>query len=127
MQLPDTREPVRSGAIVTFLNTFNRGDRDLLPRRSDATVSQALTMMNNPFIMNRIHQTNQGSTVSTLLGQNLDPATIIRRLFLSTLSRPATEAEVASFLPSFQQQGSRVAAEALQWILLNKLDFIFNY
>ena len=33
----------------------------------------------------------------------------------------------ALLTPMFQQLGTRVAAENLQWMLLNKLDFIFNY
>jgi hypothetical protein len=127
MQLPDTKEPIRAQAIVQFLNSFGRGDRDTSARRSDGSVSQTLNMMNNTFVMGRIHQANQGSTVSTLLAQNADAASIIRQLYLSTLSRPPTAAEIAMFTPTFQQQGTRVAAEGLQWILLNKLEFIFNY
>lgn len=127
MGFPDTREPRSNGAVVQFLNSFGRGDRDTSFRRSDGSVLQALNMMNNGFVENRIHQTNQGSRVAALLGQTSDPATIIRQLFLSTLSRPATSDEVALFTPSFSQQGTRLAAEGLQWVLLNKLDFIFNY
>jgi hypothetical protein len=127
MQLPDTREPRAGGGVVQFLDAFGRGDRDLSPRRSDGSVIQSLTMMNNNFISSRIHQNNAGSRVSQLLAQNLDAASIIRQLFLSTLSRPATAQEIALFTPMFQQQGNRLAAEGLQWLLLNKLDFIFNY
>jgi hypothetical protein len=127
MQLPDTKEPLRLPAVNQFLNAFGRGDRDTTPRRSDGSVLQSLNMMNNTFVMSRIHQANQGSTVSTLLAQNLDAASIIRQLFLSTLSRPPTAAETALFTPSFQQLGTRVAAEGLQWVLLNKLEFLFNY
>lgn len=128
MQLPDTREP-RAGAgnVIQFLDSFGRGDRDQLLRRSDGSLLQTLNMMNSPFVMGRIHQANAGSRVSALLSQNLDATAIIRQLYLSTLSRPATSQEIALFLPSFQQQGNRVAAEGLQWVLLNKLDFIFNY
>jgi hypothetical protein len=127
MQLPDTREPRRNFAVATFLNAFGRGDRDLNLRRSDGSLSQALTLMNNVFVMSRIHQANTGSRVATLLAQTSDAQTIIRQLFLWTLSRQPTADELAFFTPTFQQQGSRVAAEGLQWVLLNKMDFIFNY
>ena len=126
MQLPDTREPQRNAA-TGFLNSFGRGDRDQNIRRSDGSVLQALNMMNNNFVMQRIHQNNAGSRVSSLLAQSTDPATIIRQLFLNTLSRNATDAEVQLYAPMFQTQGTRIAAESVQWILLNKLDFIFNY
>jgi hypothetical protein len=31
------------------------------------------------------------------------------------------------FLPTVAQLGTRSAAEGLQWMLLNKMDFNFNY
>jgi hypothetical protein len=127
MQLPDSREPSRNTAVASFLNSFGRGDRDLNPRRSDASGLQALNMMNNTFIMTRIHQNNQGSRVATILSQTADPATIIQLLYQYTLSRNPTSAETALFMPMFQQQGVRVAAEGLQWILINKMDFLYNY
>ena len=127
MQFPDTREPRSSNPVATFLNTFGRGDRDTAFRRSDGSVLQGLTMMNNAFVMTRIHQINAGSRVAALLGQNANAQTIIEQLFLNTLSRRATAAEIALFTPAFQQQGNRLATEGLQWLLLNKMDFIFNY
>jgi hypothetical protein len=127
MQLPDTKEPRSNGAVVAFLNAFGRGDRDTTFRRSDGSVLQALNMLNNAVIDNRIHQTNQGSRVQVLLSLTSDATTIIQDLFMSTLSRPPTSDEVAALIPMFQQQGTRTAAENLQWVLLNKMDFLFNY
>jgi len=127
MQFPDTKEPLSAGAVVTFLNSFGRGDRDTNPRRSDGSVLQGLNMMNNNFISTRIHNANTGSRVQSLISQNADVPTIIRQLFLNTLSRPPSSDEVALLTPMFQQQGTRAAAENLQWVLLNKMDFIFNY
>jgi hypothetical protein len=69
MQMPDTRGPANNGQVVAFLNSFGRGDRDLNNRRSDGSVLQALNMMNNNFIMTRMHQNNAGSRVATLLQQ----------------------------------------------------------
>lgn len=127
MQLPDTREPRTNGQVAGFLNAFGRGDRDQTTRRSDGSVTQSLNMMNNAFLMTRIHANNQGSTVARLLSQTNDPQQIIRQLFLTTLSRQPTSAETAVATPLMQQLGNRGGAEALQWILLNKSDFLFNY
>ncbi len=126
MQFPEPREP-QNGAVAAFLNSFGRGDRDQLPRRSDGSLLQALNLMNNPFVMTKIHQGNQGSAVASILAQTSNPTTIIQQLFLNTLSRPATPEEIALFTVQFQRQGVRPAAEGLQWILLNKLEFVFNY
>jgi hypothetical protein len=127
MQFPDTREP-RSNLIAnTFLNAFGRGDRDTSVRRSDGSLLQALNMMNNAFVDTRIGPNSPGSRVQALVNQNAPAITIIHELFVNTLSRRPTNDEIALFMPMFQQQGNRVAAEALQWTLLNKLDFLFNY
>src|SRR5438093_1257639 len=127
MQFPDTREPRSNGSIAAFLNAFGRGDRDTTFRRSDGSILQALNMLNSSFVSTRIHQNNQGSHVATLLLQTADPGVIIYDLFATTLSRPPSDREMAMFLPMFQQQGNRMAAENLQWVLLNKMDFLFNY
>jgi hypothetical protein len=77
--------------------------------------------------MGRVHQANAGSRVASVLAQTSDPTTIVRLLFQNTLSRNPTAAESAMFVQSFQGQTVRVATENLQWVLLNKLDFLFNY
>jgi hypothetical protein len=127
MQFPDPTEPRSNGTVAAFLNAFGRGDRDTNPRRSDASILQSLNMLNSPVLMSRVHQNNQGSHVATLLSQTADPQTILWDLFLNTLSRPPTSQEIAFFTPMFQQQGNKTAAENLQWLLLNKVDFLFNY
>jgi hypothetical protein len=98
-----------------------------MSRRSDGSILQSLGMLNSSVVLGRIHQNNQGSRVATLLSQTSDSQAIIRDLFLNTLSRPPTDQEVALFTPIFQQSGNQVAAENLQWVLLNKIDFLFNY
>src|SRR2546426_12065404 len=90
-------------------------------------IFQALNMLNSPFVLTRIHQNNQGSHVAAVLAQTADPGIIIWDLFATTLSRPPSDTEMALFGRIFQQQGNRVAAENLQWVLLNKADFLFNY
>ena len=124
MQFPDTKE---GGSVAAFLNAFGRGDRDSMARRSDGSILQSLDMLNSPVVLGRIHQNNQGSRVATILSQTADPQTILWDLFMNTLSRPPTDQEIALYTPTFQQQGNRVAAENLQWVLLNKVDFLFNY
>jgi hypothetical protein len=127
MQFPDTKEPRNNGTVSAFLNSFGRGDRDTTFRRSDGSILQALNMLNSNIILGRIHQANAGSHVSTILSQTSDPQTVLWDIFLNTLSRGPTNQEITLFTPMFQQQGIRVAAENLQWLLLNKEDFLFNY
>lgn len=127
MQLPDTVEP-RGNAIAGFLNSFIRGDRDVKPRSLEPSIQQALNLMNNTFVLNRIHQTNAGSLVARLLADTtLTNQQIVTQLYLSTLSRNPAQTELDALLPLFSSQTKRDATEGIQWALLNKMDFIFNY
>jgi hypothetical protein len=126
MQLPDTSVP--GGNASTFLNSFVRGDRDVKPRSLEPSIQQALNLMNNSFVMNRIHQNNANSTVSKLLADaNLTSQDIITKLYLNTLSRLPTNDEINALLPLFSSYSRRDATEGIQWALLNKMDFVFNY
>ena len=128
MQLPDTSEPRGNNQAIQFLNSFIRGDRDVKPRSQEPSILQALNLMNHQFVMTRIHQGNAGSAVAKLLAdQSLTPPQLITQLYLSTLSRNPTPAELDTLTPLFSSMGRQGAAETVQWALLNKVDFIFNY
>jgi hypothetical protein len=128
MQLPDTQEP-RSNAdgATTFMNYFMRGNRDTTTRTGEATVLQALAMMNNNFVLRRVRNSTAGSNVNRLLAnRDVDDDRLIDELYLATLGRYASAAErdaARAALKSNRTQG----AENLQWALLNKLDFLYNY
>ena len=123
MQLPDT-----TGGTTDFLNSFLRGDRDAVRRSQDPTMLQSLNLMNHSFVMGRVHQGNSGSKVQQLLANTaLTSQDIITQLYLTTLSRNPTQTEMNTLLSSFTTLGKKEATESLQWVLLNKMDFIYNY
>lgn len=127
MQLPDTSEP-RGNGVISFLNSFIRGDRDVKPRSNEASIQQALNLMNNSLVMNRIHQNNAGSLVARLLADtSLNARQITTQLYLNTLARNPSQSELDALTPLFTSMSRRQATEAVQWALLNKMDFIFNY
>jgi hypothetical protein len=137
MQLPDTVEPRSNGVSAAFMNSFLRGNRDSSLRSGDASILQSLNLMNNGFITTRIHQSNRvtianqpeiPSAVRELLANtSLTNDQIITQLYLNTLSRKPTDTEKAKLLPYFTSMGKTLATESIQWVLLNKVDFIFNY
>lgn len=126
MQLPDTQEPRGNGAVTTFLNYFLRGDRDANFRSSDATILQALNMMNNTFVTSRIRNSNANTTVSKLLAQALSDDQLIQELFLGNLGRFPTTAELSA-ARNVLKPNRTTGAESLNWVLLNKIDFLYNY
>jgi hypothetical protein len=114
--------------VAQFLNSFIRGDRDVKPRSLEPSIQQALNLMNHSFVMTRIHQNNAGSTVARLLADtSLTNQQIITQLYLNTLSRNPSQSELDALLPLFTSSSKQDATEAIQWALLNKVDFIFNY
>ena len=102
--------------------------RDQKLRTVDPTIMQSLNLMNNSFVMGRIHRGNAGSYVSKLLANtSLTNEQIIEQIYLTTLSRPPTANEVKKLLPYYTSLGKQVATESVQWVALNKVDFMFNY
>ncbi len=156
MQLPEPREPrfgQQNGSSANILNTFLRGNRDVNFRQADSSILQALNMMNNDFISRRIRyiadnsSNNAGNStdgyIAPISGYNtekilstvkrvmetpgLTNEQIITELYLNTLSRNPKQSEIAKVLPYFTSMGKQGAIESLQWVLLNKVDFLFNY
>jgi hypothetical protein len=130
-QLPDITEPRSDGNITYFLSQFGRGDWNSTPRNSTSTVLQVLFLMNDNQINARTFASRDGSRstrVATLLASNLSEAEMVRQLFISTLGRNPTADETAALQ---KDRGSRASLEDwltdVQWALLNKLDFLFNY
>ena len=127
MQLPDTREPLSNRRVALLLDSLGRGDRDLTQRSSDSSALQALNLMNHDFITLRINADIPFGTIAQVLSETQDPLEITQRVYLATLSRLPTDQELALLLPGMTQLDRKAGAQYLQWILMNKLDFIFNY
>lgn len=136
MQLPDTLEPfnrrdrsANTQASVlgnVFLNTFERGDRDDLPRSTTPSISQGLTLMNSPFVNARINASNANSTLGRLLAANNQDQKLVEDLFLTVLSRYPNKTEMNQALNMLKPNRNQ-GAEDLMWVLINKIDFIYNY
>jgi Protein of unknown function (DUF1553)/Protein of unknown function (DUF1549) len=128
MQLPEASpEPRSNGAVNTFLNLFLRGNRDQNARSGEATILQALNMMNNTFVTTRLRNATAGSTVNRLLAnRDYSDSRVVEELFLSALSRLPTAEELTVGMAALK--ANRVqGAENLMWVLLNKIDFLYNY
>ncbi len=130
MQLSDVNGvPLGNGtfprSVRGLLEAFTRGDREETGRSGEGSPLQALGLMNNRFVLNRLNRNNQAST----LGQSIELAddALVTNLYLSVLSRPPT-AEETAFGVNYLQGGNRGnRATNLMWALFNKTDFYFNY
>ena len=130
-QLPDPTEPSTDFRVTEFLNQAGRGNWLTIDRSSEPTILGLLYSMNDSQNVNR----SLGNSTVAVSSRNrvlqIDGAPIndeeaIRRMFLGTLSRPPSDTETAKVLA--YRSGLRAQwLSDLQWALLNKLDFIFNY
>jgi hypothetical protein len=127
MQLPDITGP--GGDAQTVLDSFIRGNRDDQQRKSDGSILQALSLMNNNFVVQRSRAT--GANASQLIAQNLGKSNndLINTVYLTILSRLPSNTEMQKAATWIPVSGStRTAAlQDLVWSLYNKVDFVFNY
>jgi hypothetical protein len=128
-QMPDPTEPRSDAAVVEFLNSFGRGDWISNRRDPSPTILQLLYTLNAPQIVLRSFASRPDSPVARaakLADSKLSDEEVIRQLYLAALTRYPTQEELATVVR--MKQGNRLDwISDLQWALLNKLDFIFNY
>ncbi|HYE75179.1 MAG TPA: DUF1553 domain-containing protein, partial [Blastocatellia bacterium] len=118
-------EDINNSEAKNFMRTFGQANREQFDRQPGGSILQAMSLMNSPFVTRRVMAEN-GSLVEKLVTSNKNSSQIVDELYLATLSRNPTAAEkqlAVSWLEKDRKQG----AEDLQWALLNKLDFVFNY
>ncbi len=124
MQYP---EPAKETS--TLLAAFLPGDRDLQPRKQDGAIQQALGLMNDGQVMNKLVVSGAGSAQSllSLATATKDNGAATNLLFINILSRYPTIAELTS-ANTFLSTGTRTQKmQELMWTLYNKVDFVFNY
>ena len=111
-----------------FLNSFGQANRESNEPTTDGSITQAVLLMNGPFIKSKI-KAEADSHLGKLLRR--EPAMrsedLADELFLRFLSRWPTEAEKTESVHLLAERGPTAGGEDLQWVLMNKLDFVFNY
>jgi len=133
IQMPDASEPRSNSTALSFLASFNRGNRDTVPRSQTGSSIMWLNLMNSSFVTSRVKASGTGaSPVLTALAANGSNEAVVEELFLGFLSRRPTEAEKKVALAALGKSGSAgytraAAVEDLAWALINKIDFLYSY
>ena len=120
-----TPENIGDGDAKQLLRTFGQSNREWANPAKNGSILQAMMMMNSKFVTSRVTATG-GSFSRTMLDSNLTEDQIVDAMYLRSLSRKPTEheREIARYWITENRQ---IGIEDLQWSLLNKLDFLFNY
>lgn len=126
MQLPDPLEPRASRFVTSFLNSFQRGNRDTVQRDQAGSMLMMLEMMNSPIVNDRTRVAN--SPFLRSMRDNPDAGAAVEEMFLAFLSRRPSESEKAVALETLSQASSRTqGVEDLAWALMNRVEFLFSY
>jgi hypothetical protein len=115
-----------------FLNLFGRSDREFLGNLDpllEPTLTQALHIINSSYVNGKLKDRN--GTITQLLepksGEKLQPAELVTELYLMTLSRHPTEAELKTATTHLADNDTRRDdTEDLLWALISSRSFLFN-
>jgi hypothetical protein len=113
-----------------FLDAFARPNLNADPpceRDKDASVLQALHLMNSTKLMEKI--TSPAGRAAELTGSKRTPGEIVTELFLTTYSRYPNEEELRIATSPFSAPGAtrKSATEDIMWALINSAEFVFNH
>jgi hypothetical protein len=129
MQLPDTSEPRSNGTASAFMNLFLRGNRDIVPRSQAITLLQSAALMNDNFVMGKMHMT-QSPTLQSV-AKLASPKDQVVEMFLTFLGRNPSDTEssiaLASLGAATTTAQKNAALEDLAWALINRLEYLFSY
>ena len=127
-----TRSPedIRGGELTEiwrFLGSFGQDNRSRTIKSLKGNIVQSSLMLNSKVIKERV-KAKAGGRIRKLLDQEppLSNEQLVDDLFLGTLSRfPSVEEKQLAIqqIQEYRTQG----VEDLMWVLVNKLDFLFNY
>lgn len=108
-----------------FLEAFGQTNREYAERTNDGDITQAVLLMNSPFVLRQI-KAEPGSYLARLLAENRGPDATVTQLFQRFLQRAPAAEEMAQAKDLVATRG-RAGYEDLQWLLMNKVEFVFNF
>lgn len=108
-----------------FLDVFGQNNREYSERKMDPEITQAILLMNSPFVLQRLKPV-PGSFAASLKNRAVDETELVTELFERFLVRRPDARELA-FAKDLLKTNPNKGLEDLQWLLVNKLEFLFNY
>ena len=118
-------EPQGGPDLKFLLRTFGQSTRRNPPKPLNGSLRQSLALMESPVVGERV-KAEKDSLVQRLLDSYDDDDRVVGEIFLATLAREPSPAELSVALEELARDRSR-GAENLQWALINNVEFFFNH
>lgn len=126
---PEDAQRSRDPAVADmhfFLESFGQTNREYSERTNDGAITQAVLLMNSPFVLRQI-KASPNSFLGELLKQPAADEDRIARLFQRFLVRQPTQREISLSKDVVKSGVGAKGWEDLQWLLVNKVEFVHNY
>ena len=108
-----------------FTESFGQANREFNEPSRGGSIIQAALMMNSNLVKEK-SKPSAGSYLAGLLGAGANDGELVDSLYWQFLTRPPDEHERNASLELLAERGQAAGGEDLQWILMNKLDFLFH-
>lgn len=113
--------------IHFFLESFGQENRQYSERTNEGAITQAVLLMNSPLVLRQVKNAPQ-SFLNGLLKEQGNNSDKITKLFQRFLTRNPSPQEVAQAVDIVQSNPANDKGwEDLQWLLLNKIEFVHNF
>ena len=108
-----------------FAESFGQANREFNEPTRQGSIIQAALMMNSNLVKQKA-KPSKGSYLATLISNGTAGKEMVDSLFWRFLTRDPDEREMQSSLGLIRERGTEAGGEDLQWILMNKMEFLFN-
>ncbi len=113
-------------SLFAFMQAYFQVERAAAPNEKNVTSpTQAMMMMSSPIVTDRVSSAG-GTRVANLLASGKSDEEMIEELFLTSLTRHPTDAEV-EVAKRVLSEDREIGLEDIQWSLLNSPEFLVNH
>jgi len=113
--------------LYFFVESFGQANREFNEPTREGSIIQAALMMNSPIIRRKIKPLPGSYLAGLLQRDGLTDAELADSLFWQFLGRAPDSHEKDAAATLLAERGREAGGEDLQWLLVNKLEFLFNF
>lgn len=121
-----TLAPQAREDLQFFTEAFGQANREFNEPTRDGSIIQAALMMNSKLVKEKAKPA-ASSYLGRLLKRDLADAQLAAALYWRFLTREPEPQELQASVDLLGERGQTSGGEDLQWILMNKLEFLFHW